>query len=104
MYHVILCCEWGASTSLLVEKMQKAVKSKNLEIAIQAISVRDLDAHLQTGPCDMIMLGPQVGYKFRTLQNRYADIPVKLIKIPSEDYALLNGENVVELIQNEMNQ
>lgn len=91
MYHVILCCEWGASTSLLVEKMQKAVKSKNLEIAIQAISVRDLDAHLQTGPCDMIMLGPQVGYKFRTLQT---DMPTtcQAHQNPSEDYAMLNGE------------
>lgn len=85
-------------------KDAESCEEQNLEIAIQAISVRDLDAHLQTGPCDMIMLGPQVGYKFRTLQNRYADIPVKLIKIPSEDYAMLNGENVVELIQKEMNQ
>ena len=102
MYHVILCCEWGASTSLLVEKLRKTASDQNLEIEISAISIRDLDNHIQSSPCNMIMLGPQIAYKFKTLQNRYANSNIKLTKIPPEDYAMLNSESVMALIEREM--
>lgn len=100
MIHVILCCAWGASTSLLVEKMQQAAAGGDLEI--KAVSIQDLDDYIRTAPCDMIMLGPQVGYKLKTLQNKYADSNIKLVKIPPEDYAMLDGERVVRMVLDTM--
>ena len=60
MKKIMLCCNAGMSTSLLVQKMQAEVANRGLDIEVEARPMNEAHDHL--GECDMLLLGPQIGY------------------------------------------
>lgn len=61
MKNILLVCNAGMSTSMLVQKMQAAAKEQGIEATIQAKSVTD--AANEIDKADVLLLGPQVGYQ-----------------------------------------
>lgn len=61
MKNILLVCNAGMSTSMLVQKMQAAAKEQGIEVAIQAKSVTD--AANEIDKVDVLLLGPQVGIR-----------------------------------------
>ena len=57
---IMLCCNAGMSTSLLVQKMQKEVAARGEEVAIEARPMNEAMDHINEA--DAILLGPQIGY------------------------------------------
>ncbi len=69
MKNILLVCNAGMSTSMLVQKMQAAAKEQGIEATIQAKSVTD--AANEIDKADVLLLGPQVGIrnlKWKNLQ------------------------------------
>ncbi len=92
MKKVVLFCAAGMSTSLLVNKMQKAAAAKGLEYEIAAHPLSEADKY---GPeADIILLGPQVSYKLKATKEQFADKPVEAINM--QDYGMMNGEKVIK--------
>ena len=60
MKKIMLCCNAGMSTSLLVQKMQAEVANRGLDIEVEARPMNEAHDHLDE--CDMLLLGPQIGY------------------------------------------
>lgn len=60
MKKIMLCCNAGMSTSLLVQKMQAEVANRGLDIEVEARPMNETHDHLDE--CDMLLLGPQIGY------------------------------------------
>ena len=68
MKKIMLCCNAGMSTSLLVQKMQAEVANRGLDIEIEARPMNEAHDHLDE--CDMLLLGPQIGYTKGDFERR----------------------------------
>ncbi len=94
MVTIRLFCNLGMSTSILVESMKQAAQQKGVEVDIQAFPANEMADRLEH--TDVALLGPQVGY----LKAKSAEIcgrqNVPLEVIPTADYGLCNGKNVLD--------
>ncbi len=89
---IVLMCGQGMSTSLLVQRMQETAKTVDGDFDIIAVSVSAPKSQVEDA--DILLLGPQVGFKKRELEQTYA--PVKVEVIPSIDYGMMDGKKVLQ--------
>lgn len=61
MKKILLLCDAGMSTSLMVKKMKEAADKKGIETEIAAVSIAKFEENLDN--YDVFLLGPQVKYK-----------------------------------------
>ena len=73
--HILLVCNLGASTSVMVSKMkevaEKSEKLKGIDMKIDAYPVGSLKEHVEK--YDVILAGPQIKYKEKEISF---DIPL----------------------------
>lgn len=92
MKKILLACNAGMSTSLLVSNMQKYAKEIGIEVMIEAMPV--LQAEKSWQDWNIILLGPQVRHVIGKFKETVQDqIPVLVIDM--RDYGLMNGKNVL---------
>ncbi|MGN0267199.1 MAG: PTS sugar transporter subunit IIB [Lachnospiraceae bacterium] len=93
MKKILLACNAGMSTSMLVQKMRKAAAELNVEAEINALSLTEAMGRI--GEVDVILLGPQVKFQLNAVRKE-ADgrIPVEAINM--RDYGTMNGKNVLQ--------
>ena len=91
---IMLCCNAGMSTSLLVQKMQKEVAARSLDVEIEARPMNEAMDHLDDA--SIILLGPQIGYAKGDFEKACAgkDIPVEVI--PMTDYGRMNAAGIID--------
>lgn len=92
MYKILLACNAGMSTSLLVLRMQEAAKEMGVDVEIQAVAVSMAEKILNEW--DIVLLGPQVRHQINMLKKASQGVPVEVIDM--RDYGLMNGKNVLE--------
>ena len=90
---IMLACNAGMSTSLLVNKMQKAAAAEDEDVKIFATSADSIDQEIEQEHPDILMLGPQVRYLLKGIQQK-VQIPVQVIDM--KDYGMMNGANVLK--------
>lgn len=97
MKNILLVCNAGMSTSMLVQKMQTAAKEMGVEVKIEAKSVTE--AANEVDNVDVLLLGPQVGYQ-KAEMEKLTDgrIPVEVIDM--RDYGMMNGKKVLQFALN----
>ncbi|MCG0275942.1 MAG: PTS sugar transporter subunit IIB [Thermosediminibacteraceae bacterium] len=93
---VLLVCNAGMSTSLLVEKMKKAVKPEHGEVVIEAVPVEQFEEEVVKG-YDVVLLGPQIRYKKPDFQKITDELGIPLEVISLADYGMVRGDKVLEL-------
>lgn len=96
MKKVYLFCNAGMSTSLLASKMQKVSESHNLPIEVKAFSDSRMDEIVQEENPDVILLGPQIKYKYQATVDKYEDTDVAIEIISLEDYGNVDAERVLK--------
>ena len=93
MKKIMLCCNAGMSTSLLVQKMQSEVASRGLDIEVEARPMNEAHDHLDE--CDILLLGPQIGYTKGDFEKEAAGrFPVEVINMV--DYGRMNAAGIIE--------
>ncbi len=92
MKKIVLCCNAGMSTSMLVSKMRDAAKEKNYECEIIAYPVSEIKE--KASDADVILLGPQVRFELKKVKGIFPDKPVDAIA--PTDYGMLRGDKVLE--------
>ena len=90
-----LFCSAGMSTSMLVQRMQKAAEEQGLDIFIQAYPEATLAD--ETNDCDIALLGPQVAFQLKKAQAVCEPKNVPVAVIPMKDYGMMNGKGVLEM-------
>lgn len=101
MKKILLACNAGMSTSLLVSSMQKYAKEIGEDIIIEAVPI--LQAEKSWKEWDIILLGPQVRHMLKKLKDEInGQIPVVVIDM--RDYGTMNGKNVLNAALKELNQ
>lgn len=90
---VLLVCAAGASTSILMKKLEKYAAEKNIELSIAAHSAADYEHYVKD--YDVILVGPQVGYQ----RDNIAETTGKPVDVMAPlDYALGNAENIFKQV------
>lgn len=89
---IILCCNAGMSTSMLVKKMRDAAAAKGIDADIDACPVSDVED--TAADADVVLLGPQVRYELKKVTKLFPDKPVEAIN--PQDYGMVRGDKVLE--------
>lgn len=100
MYHILLVCNAGMSTSMIVRKMMDAAKEKGVEAAIWAVGTSDIKG--EADKADIIMLGPQVKYMAKRLEEQIGGSK-KIVSINMMDYGTMNGGKILDHALAEIN-
>lgn len=94
MINIMLVCNAGMSTSMLMNKMVEAAKLQGIDAEIWAIP--DAKLNEEWKKADVILLGPQVSYlKSRVETVTAGSVPVEAI--PMLDYGRMNGPAVLAM-------
>ena len=90
---ILLACNLGMSTSLLVEKIKEEAKKKNIDAEVDAVPFDKVA--LAVNQTDILLLGPQVRYLVNKFKDQFGDkIPV-IEAMNMSDYALLKADNIL---------
>lgn len=105
MKNILLVCNAGMSTSVVVEKMKKEAEAQNLDVNIRAVS--DAEVSQVKNETDVVLLGPQIGFMQEEIKKKLAEnTPVSVIGFI--DYGRSNGKAILEqaldLLENDKNE
>ncbi|GMO53545.1 MAG: PTS sugar transporter subunit IIB [Termitinemataceae bacterium] len=93
MTNIVLVCAAGMSTSMLVQKMQDSAKKNNKDVSIKAVAESDFANHADG--VNVLLLGPQVRFKFDEMKAAWEPKGIKVSVINQVDYGRMNGEKVL---------
>ena len=99
---IMLVCAAGMSTSLMVNKMQKAAEERGLAATIFAVPVSEAEDYLSEKKVDVLLLGPQVRSLLEDLQEKLASKGIPVDVIPMTDYGMMKGDKVLDLAESLM--
>ncbi|WP_018247651.1 PTS sugar transporter subunit IIB [Orenia marismortui] len=91
---ILIVCAAGMSSSLIVEKMNKAARKRGLEISIDANAIDVFQDIVHK--YDIVLLGPQVGYQKERCKKLAAQNNISLGIIDAIDYGMLNGSSILD--------
>ena len=94
MIRITICCAGGWSTSLLLKKFRKAAESKNIEIEARAAAISSFNEYKNC--TDVLLLGPQVAHAYKETVEKYPNLKVSVID--QKDFAMMNGEMVLQQV------
>lgn len=92
MKHILLVCNAGMSTSMLVKKMQKEAEASKIDVSIEAKPLSEAKKDLANYDC--ILLGPQIRYELKNVKAMANGLPVDVINM--QDYGMMNGKKVLK--------
>ena len=92
MKKILLVCNAGMSTSMLVQKMTKSAQEKGIDVSIEAKSLSEAKKDIEN--VDVVLLGPQIRYELENVKKVAGTTPVEAINM--QDYGLMNGKGVLE--------
>lgn len=93
MKKIVLLCNMGMSTSMMVSKMKAAAEKEGYECSIAAYSLSN--AKNVASDADCVLVGPQVKFKIPQIQADLPGVPVK--DIDMKDYGVMNGAAVLKM-------
>lgn len=91
MKNILLACNAGMSTSLLVQKMQAEAKGQGLDVSIAAYPLNKALEHVDTA--DVLLLGPQIAYAKKDAEAAAGSTPVAVIAMV--DYGRMNAKKIL---------
>lgn len=98
MIKIMFVCSAGMSTSMLVQRVEKAAAEKGVDVKVWACSESESKQYYDD--VDVILLGPQIRFMFSKIEKAIQGRPVKLGIIPPLDYGRLDGEAIFSQAQN----
>ncbi|KYC64495.1 PTS sugar transporter subunit IIB [Heyndrickxia coagulans] len=90
---IMLVCNAGMSTSMLVTKMKEVAVADKKDYEIFAVSTSKVPEMVANKHIDAILLGPQVRYMASKVKDQAKGIPLEVINMT--DYGTMNGKNVI---------
>ena len=93
--NVLLLCSQGMSTGMLCDRIAAAAKDDGRELTIWAAS--EIKAREHVGKADLILLGPQVRYLKKRIEDMAEGKPVEVIDMVA--YGTMDGKKVYAAIK-----
>ena len=97
---IAIFCAGGLSAKTLVRKIIKAAEKQGYtDVECNSFMIGELKE--QAPGCDIILLGPQIGFKESKVKELVPEIPIVVINMT--DYGLMNGKNIFDLVLKTLN-
>ncbi|MCL2301025.1 MAG: PTS sugar transporter subunit IIB [Firmicutes bacterium] len=96
MLKVMFVCCAGMSTSLLVEKVNRAAGKGGVDVDVFAMG--ETEARKNLSQADILLLGPQVRYLESSFKKSIGDSKPKLGVVDMIAYGRMDGEKVLAQI------
>lgn len=93
MNKILLCCAAGMSTSMVVQRMEKAAKEKSIDVEINAVGLDEFNEQIDRYDC--CLLGPQIKYKLADFKPIAEALHKPIAVINMMDYGMMNGEKIL---------
>lgn len=90
---ILLVCNAGMSTSLVVTKMKANLRQDEQDWIIEAKPAERFQEVFKD--FDVVLLGPQIRYKKAEFQKIASEHNIPVETINTMDYGLCNGENIL---------
>ncbi|WP_130835703.1 PTS sugar transporter subunit IIB [[Erwinia] mediterraneensis] len=94
MVKILLCCSAGMSTSMVVQRMEKAAVQLGIDASIAAVGTEEFSEKIVDYDC--CLLGPQIKYKLTDFQSCAGEYNKPVAVINTMDYGMLNGEKILK--------
>ena len=94
MKKILLICDAGMSTGIIVKKMKAAAEAKGIETEIKAVGLAKFQDNLDS--YDVFLLGPQVKFRKDELNAIAVERGKKVEVINSMDYGMMKGEKILD--------
>lgn len=98
MKRILLLCNAGMSTSMLVKKMKESAEKRNIEAEIDAVGTAKFYELLDK--YDVFLLGPQIKFQKSEFQAKAKEKNKPLDVIDFKDYGMMNGEKILDFAMN----
>lgn len=88
---ILLCCNAGMSSSILVKKIREAAERRGMDLTITAVpsaAIRD-----EVGKWDVCLVGPQLVYAVANIKSQL-NIPVASVE--PRTYAMADGDKALD--------
>lgn len=95
MRNIILLCNMGMSTSLMVNRMKAAAREEGYECEIKAHGMKKAGDMIEKA--DILLIGPQIEYELPRLRKEYPDKRIETIDIA--DYGRMDGKKVLHHVK-----
>lgn len=95
MRNIVLLCNMGMSTSLMVNNMRDAAKKEGYECEINAYALQKADEVM--AKADIILIGPQISFELKRLKSVYPDKVIEAIAMA--DYGRMDGAKVLQHVK-----
>lgn len=92
MKKILLVCNAGMSTSVLVEKMKKVAEKENIECKIWALSSIEAK-NIKEDEVDVVLVGPQLKFAVNQIEEIFPQKPVAVIDM--RIYGMIDGEGAL---------
>lgn len=89
-------CAFGMSTYYVLKLVEKSAKAKQVNLTMEALPIVELKNRIQD--FDIILLGPQLKYKFAQVQAIAEGHGKKVVNIPFDVYGSMDGDKVLKFI------
>ncbi|MCA1021980.1 PTS sugar transporter subunit IIB [Halobacillus litoralis] len=93
MKEVIVVCEAGITTSLLVKKLQELKEEENMDITITSKNTEEGLEFVKAESVDAVLLGPQIHHKVDEYEKA---TNANVLKISVRDYNNMNAYSIFE--------
>lgn len=91
MRNIVLLCNMGMSTSLMVNKMKAAAQESGYECEISAYALQHAADIILTA--DILLVGPQIAFELDRLKKEFPDKAIEAIDMM--DYGRMDGKKVL---------
>lgn len=92
MVKVMLVCNMGMSTSMLVTKMQESADRRGIDARIWAVP--EAKAAVEGADADVVLLGPQIRYLEDRIAAQVTPVPVSVVDVMQ--YGRMDGDAVLD--------
>jgi len=100
---ILLCCGAGWSSSFLVQKMRKAIKTNKLEsVYCEAVPFSTIGEVCED--FDIVCLGPHYRDELEEVAEKCVKYGTKAIVIPDNIYGMLDAEALLNLCKEKVEQ
>ncbi len=92
MIKIKVVCATGISSNLLVDYLERKASEKKLDVEVTSGSSMNIKEAVET--CDVLVLGPQYGYKLEEV-NEMAAGKCAVVTLKEYEYASVEADNIL---------
>lgn len=95
MRTIVLICNLGMSTSLLMRRMTQAAKAEGYECEVKACAIQHAEKVIPQA--DAVLLGPQITFETERLTSAFPH--ARILSIDIAEYGRMDGSSVLAKVK-----